>query len=90
MFLEFDFVGGPCYKKYPNFDFWLSPLGTPGNPWGPQGVSDQKVAWNRKRLAPYFRRVPFLNYMENPKFLRRPPGQPRLPAPFSRAVGHKS
>ena len=27
MFLEFDFVGGPFYKKYPNFDFWLSSPG---------------------------------------------------------------
>ena len=24
MFLEFDFVGGPFSKKYPNFDFWFS------------------------------------------------------------------
>ena len=36
MFIEFDFLGGPFYKKYPNFDFDFHSPGTPGYPWTPR------------------------------------------------------
>ena len=54
MFLEFDFVGGTCYKKYPKFDFWFSKTS-----WGPRGGSDQKIAYNQKWLGPNFNGGPF-------------------------------
>ena len=38
MFLEFDFVGGPFFKKQPNFDFWFSPLPGPPGPRGTRGA----------------------------------------------------
>ena len=42
MFLEFDFVGGPFYKKYPNFDYWFLPLPGPQGTRGAHGVRQIK------------------------------------------------
>ena len=42
MFLEFDFAGGPFYEKYPNFDFWFSPLPGPQGTRGALGVRQIK------------------------------------------------
>ena len=89
MLIEFDFRGGPFYKKYPNFDSWFSPLLGPGGTLGPSGVLDQKVALNKKRPAPDLRGSHFKKMLKFQNFCWLA-GQPSLPAPFSRAVGWKS
>ena len=80
MFIEFDFVGGPFNIITPilAFDFHLPR--TPGYPWSPQGPSDQKVAWNKKRTAPDFRGNLFTKNVILPKiWLALWPGPPSSP-----------
>ena len=84
MFLEFDF-----YKKYPNFDFCFSPL--PGL-WGILGDLGVRRIKNMHKTKSdqhlILGRGPF--YTEFILNFGCCPDQPRLPAPFSPAVGQIS
>ena len=91
MFLEFDFVWGAFFKKFPNFHFRFSPLpGTRGTP-GALGVHRiKKLHKTESKGRPILGGVPFIKKMWKFQNFVRPPGQPRLPALFSRAVGQNS
>ena len=85
MFLELDFVGGPFYKKYPNFDFWFSHSRDPEYPWSPRVRQIKKLHTTKSYQGLILGGVPCMRNVEIPKNVS-PPCRPRLPAPHSSPV----
>ena len=80
MFLEFDFVGGPFYKKT---QFWLL-IFTPPGPRGYRGALGvrriKKLHKRENDRRPILAGVPFIKNVEIPKFLSAPrPAPPSGP-----------